>query len=130
MVCQLRSCLDGERLPGAINVSLFAAGAGDLEFAEIDRTFISHLDKEQVGNLLDIVAVVDAIMAKGVAESPELLGNVSHGGSMFRFLRLRGNCLVQLSEQISQASIEHLIRFPPTSGTFKHWQAVEIFPIN
>ena len=40
--------------------------------------FIGHLQEEEIGELFDIVAVVDAIVAERVAEAPEFVDDVSH----------------------------------------------------
>ena len=42
------------------------------------RALVGHLEEQQVGDLLDVVAVVDAVVAQGVAEAPELLDDVAH----------------------------------------------------
>ncbi len=41
-------------------------------------SLVGHLEEEQVGDLLDVVAVVDAVVAQGVAEAPEFLDDVGH----------------------------------------------------
>jgi len=41
---------------------------------------IRHLEEQQVGQLFDIVAVVHAVMAQGMAEAPEFLNDVGHSG--------------------------------------------------
>ncbi len=56
---------------------------------ELDAPLVGHLEEEQVGDLLDVVAVVDAVVAQGVAEAPELLDDVDSCG----------DCLVQFREQ-------------------------------
>lgn len=38
-----------------------------------------HFQKEQVGELLDVVALVHAAVARRVAEAPESLDDVGHG---------------------------------------------------
>ena len=43
-----------------------------------DAFLIGHLQEEEVGELLDVVAVVDSVMAKGVAEAPEFVDDVGH----------------------------------------------------
>ncbi len=40
--------------------------------------FLVRLQEEQEGDLLDVVAVVDAIVAEGMAEAPEFLNNIGH----------------------------------------------------
>jgi hypothetical protein len=39
---------------------------------------VRHLDEQQVGDLFDVVAVVDSVMPKRVAETPEFLDDVAH----------------------------------------------------
>jgi hypothetical protein len=43
-----------------------------------ESTLVGHLEKEQIGDLLDVVAVVDAIVAEGVAEAAEFLDDIGH----------------------------------------------------
>ena len=43
---------------------------------QLNAALLGHLQEEQVGDLLDVVAVVDALMAKGVAEAPESLDDI------------------------------------------------------
>ncbi len=43
---------------------------------QLDAAFVGHLEEEQVGELLDVVAVVDAVVAQGVAEAPEFVDDV------------------------------------------------------
>src|SRR5262249_38723902 len=45
---------------------------------QLDALLIRHLQEEQERDLLDVVAVVDAIVAQGVAEPPEFLNDVTH----------------------------------------------------
>src|SRR5262249_31979879 len=39
---------------------------------------VGHFEEEQVRNLLDVVAVIDAVMAKRMAEAPQFLDDVGH----------------------------------------------------
>src|SRR5262245_64825452 len=56
--------------------------AGTVEIlGDVDAALVGHLQEEQVGDLLDVVAVVDAVVAQGVAEAPQFLNNVAHGSS-------------------------------------------------
>ena len=43
-----------------------------------DAALVGHLQKEQVGQLLDVVPVIDAIVPQGMAEDPKFLYNVAH----------------------------------------------------
>src|SRR6266849_1208680 len=47
-------------------------------FWDHHRFLVSHFQEEQIGELLYIVAIVDAIMAKRMAKPPEFLNNVAH----------------------------------------------------
>ena len=47
-------------------------------FGQLDAALVGHLEEQQVGDLLDVVAVVDAVVAQGVAEAPEFLDDVGH----------------------------------------------------
>src|SRR5207244_2397754 len=46
--------------------------------AQVDAAFVRHFEKEQIGQLLDVVAVVDAVVAQGVAEAPKFLDDIAH----------------------------------------------------
>src|SRR5262249_15784225 len=65
MVRQLRAALGEERGPVAVR-------------RQVDAALVGHLEEEQIGDLLDVVAVVDPVVAEGVAEPPESLDNVTH----------------------------------------------------
>ncbi len=43
-----------------------------------DGLLVGHLEEDQKGDLLDVVAVVDAVVAKRVAEAPEFLDDIGH----------------------------------------------------
>ena len=45
---------------------------------DLDAALVGHLQEEQVGELLDVVAVIDAVVAQGVAEAPEFVDDVGH----------------------------------------------------
>jgi hypothetical protein len=47
-------------------------------FGQLNAAFIRHLDEQQIGDLLDVVAVIDSIVTEHVAETPELLNDVRH----------------------------------------------------
>jgi len=46
---------------------------------KLDLLLIGHLEEQQVGDLLDVIAVIDPIVPQRVAEAPEFLDNVGHG---------------------------------------------------
>ena len=50
--------------------------------------FIGHFEEDEVGELLEVVAVADAIIAQGVAEAPDS-GDDRVGGIGHCFLKLR-----------------------------------------
>src|ERR1700681_2670040 len=43
-----------------------------------DRFLVGHFQEEQLGELLYVVTIIDAVMAKGMAEAPEFLDDVTH----------------------------------------------------
>lgn len=45
---------------------------------QFDAALIGHFDEEQIGDLLNVVAIIHAIVSKRVAETPEFLDDVSH----------------------------------------------------
>ena len=45
---------------------------------QFDSPLIGHIDKQQIGNLLDVIAVIDPVMPQGMTESPEFLHYVRH----------------------------------------------------
>ena len=47
-------------------------------FRQFDSPLIRHLDKEQIGNLLDVIPVIDPVMPQRMTESPKFLYNVTH----------------------------------------------------
>ena len=49
--------------------------------------FVRHLEEEQKGELLKVVAVAHAIVAQGVAKAPDF-GNYGVGGHCFRLIQL------------------------------------------
>ena len=53
---------------------------------QVDAALVRHLEEQQVGQLLDVVAVVHAVVAQDVAEAPEFPNDVGHAAtsSLFR----------------------------------------------
>ncbi len=47
----------------------------------LDAALVRHLEEQQVGQLLDVVAVVDAIVTQGVAEAPEFVDDIGHAAT-------------------------------------------------
>src|SRR5665213_1812054 len=47
-------------------------------FRNLHAALFGHLQEEQICELLDIVAVVHAVMAERVAEAPKFLDNIAH----------------------------------------------------
>jgi len=55
--------------------------------------FVRHLEEQQVGELFDIVAVVDSVVAQRVAKAPEFLDDVGHAAILSFNSRMRSsNC--------------------------------------
>ena len=86
MIEQLRARMSGERGPRAIDGGILAAERLHLHVAQVDPSLIGHLEEQQIGDLLDVIAVVDPIVAEGVAEPPEFLDNVGHASIGPRWL--------------------------------------------
>jgi len=45
---------------------------------DLDALFISHFEKEQIGELFNIIPVINAVMTQGMAEPPEFVYNIRH----------------------------------------------------
>ena len=57
----------------------FVAERGPIAaLGQVDGLLVGHFQEEEEGDLLDVIAVVDAIVAEGVAEAPEFLDDVGH----------------------------------------------------
>ena len=83
---QLAQCIGvviGER--GALNV-FSDCSASRIPSGHATSFSSRHLQEEQVGELLDVVAVVDAVVAEGVAEAPKLFDNVGHDDGIFEYI--------------------------------------------
>ena len=50
-------------------------------FRNFSAALVGHFQKQQIGELFDVVAVVDAVVAKRVAKAPEFLDDVRHNYS-------------------------------------------------
>jgi hypothetical protein len=46
--------------------------------AEIDAPLVRHLEKEQICDLFDVVAIIDAVMPQRVTKTPESLDDITH----------------------------------------------------
>ena len=77
MVEQLGSSCVAQRWP--------VAALGNL-----DAALVRHLEEEQIRDLLDVVAVVDSIVAQGVAKAPERVDDIGHDGLAERSARPAG----------------------------------------
>lgn len=44
----------------------------------VRATLISHLEEEQIGQLFDVIAVINAVVTQRVAKAPELVDDVGH----------------------------------------------------
>src|SRR5205085_2421486 len=74
---------------GEVRAALLAEVAPVSALRKVDGALVGHLEEEQIGDLLDVVAVVDAVMAKGVAEAPELGDDVTHAATSSRLTSSR-----------------------------------------
>ncbi len=68
VVCQIGSRLLVERWPVTL-------------LWQLNAPLVCHLEKQKISNLLDVVAVVDAVVTKCVAEAPQFLNDVRHVSS-------------------------------------------------
>jgi hypothetical protein len=48
-------------------------------FRNLRPTLIRHFQEQQVGELLNVIAIIHAVMPQRVAEPPEFLNDVGHG---------------------------------------------------
>jgi hypothetical protein len=55
-----------------------AEGVGGLNLGEVHAALLGHFQEQQVGELFDVIAVIHAVMAQRVAETPEFLDDVGH----------------------------------------------------
>lgn len=78
MNLQLRAL---ERPEGGPGVFLRHA---DIPLVGRAAVFIGHLEEDQVGELLQIIAVADAVVAEGGAEAPDF-GDDGFGGHVGKF---------------------------------------------
>src|ERR1017187_6607031 len=78
MLRKIGSGLAFQGRPRAIDLNRFASPVLHLDMAEVDVSFIGHLQKQQICELLNVVAVIDSVMSKGVAKAPKFLNNISH----------------------------------------------------
>ena len=63
---------------GEFRAAAVADGRPGAALRDLDVALVRHLEEEEVRDLLDVVAVVDSVVAEGVAEAPELLDDVTH----------------------------------------------------
>jgi uncharacterized pyridoxal phosphate-containing UPF0001 family protein len=62
----------------AIDLDHLAAPILHFDVGEVDASLVGHLQEKQVRQLLDVVAVVDAVMTERVAEPPKFGNDISH----------------------------------------------------
>jgi hypothetical protein len=82
-------------------------GDGDLAVVGRAAVFIRHFEEDEVGELLEVVAVADTVIAQGMAEGPDFGGDGvdGHQGKSFsqrssHFLK-RGQCALSSAMPIS-----------------------------
>lgn len=51
--------------PGAVGDFAFAFRIRGLDFCQVHPAFVRHFEEQQIGELLDVIAVVDPIVAQG-----------------------------------------------------------------
>ena len=100
MVDQARAALVAELRPVAA-------------LGQLDPLLVGHLEEQQEGDLLDVVAVVDAIVAKGMAEAPEFLDDVASCFVLSPYLPSLAACQVCASATI----VPRLAQTPLYRGT-------------
>src|SRR2546428_3087773 len=71
-------------------------------FGQWEILLIRHLEKEQVGDLLDVIPVVDAVMPQRVAEAPEFGCNVGHAAATSRFRSLSRSASLPLKSLLAR----------------------------
>ena len=54
------------------------------------QLLLDHLEKQEVGQLLDVIALIDSVMPQGVTESAEFTYYISHACIMNIFCRPSG----------------------------------------
>jgi hypothetical protein len=69
---------DVDVVVGQLGASVIAEHRPIAILGDGDAALVGHLEKEQIGDLLDVVAIVDAVVAQRVAEAPEFLDDVGH----------------------------------------------------
>ena len=69
----------GKMRPGTVDTGLLPGFVGRVDCGKVYAPFVRHLEKQQIRELLDIVAVIYAVVPEGMTESPELVYNVGHG---------------------------------------------------
>ena len=69
---------------GEVGAALLAEVGPVGVLGKVEGALVGHLEEEQIRDLLDVVAVVDAVVAEGVAEAPELGDDVTHAATSSR----------------------------------------------
>ncbi len=81
---------------------------------EWQSPLLSHFQEQQVGKLLDVIAIINAVMAQGVTKSPQFGYDVGHV-----LLFLGGNQVVDLRDQRFQLSGKYLFGLAQPALPFK-----------
>ena len=78
---------------------------------------VGHLEEQQVGQLLDVVAVVDAVVAEGVAEAPEFADDIGHAAT---------SSLLSSSSSSVELAVEHAVGPSPAASVREHRHELEV----
>src|ERR1700733_7559774 len=90
---------------------------------QFDVALIRHLQEQQIGKLLDVIAVINSIVAKRVTETPELLDYIAHnataslnwviscGSCPAKTLLARPQPPIRLNTGKASKSLESIVRF-------------------
>ena len=57
-------------------------------FWHFSAAFVRHFQEQQIGELLDIIAVIDAVVAERVAKAPKFLDDVRHAPKSYMAIRV------------------------------------------
>jgi hypothetical protein len=78
MVGKCRTGLCFKSGPRAIENNISAVSGHVLGLAEVDPALIRHLQKQKIRELLNVIAIINSVMAQGMAKPPEFSNNVAH----------------------------------------------------
>src|SRR5262249_37428839 len=78
---KIRTGLCIERRPRAVNYSHLGMTVSYFGATQIDAALIGHFQEQQVSQLLDVVAVINAFVPKRMAKAPKFLNDISHAAT-------------------------------------------------